>query len=146
MREKASKWFEVKFAYDKVQEDGSQKRVTELYVVEALSFTEAEANITKEMAAYVNGDYDIRAITIPKYEEVWFSDEDADDKFYIAKLQFITIDEKTEKEKKTNVFYLVQAKDFDTAKRYVENTMGKSMADYTIASIKETNILDLFEN
>lgn len=145
MRQKTSKWFEVKFAYDKVQEDGSQKRVTELYVVEALSFTEAEANITKEMAAYVNGDYDIKAITIPQYGEVWFSDKDTDDKFYIAKLQFITIDEKTEKEKKSNVFYLVQAGSFDAAKKYIEDVMGTTMTDYVIASIKETNILDLFE-
>lgn len=146
MREKTSKWFEVKVAYDKTTESGEQKRVTELYVVEAMSFTEAEANITKEMAAYVKGDYDIKAITIPQYKEVWFSDDTSDDKYYKVKLQFITIDERTEKEKKSNVFYLVLAKDFDSAKRYVEDTMGKSMMDYTIASIKETNILDLFEN
>ena len=146
MREKTSKWFEVKVAYDKTTESGEQKRVTELYVVEAMSFTEAEASITKHVKEITDGDFDVKAITIPQYKEVWFSDDTFDDKYYKVKLQFIAIDEKTEKEKKSSVFYLLRAKDFDTAKRYVEDTMGKSMMDYTIASIKETNILDLFEN
>lgn len=146
MRQKTSNWFEVKVAYDKTTESGEQKRVTELYVVEAMSFAEAETGITKHVNEFTDGDFDVKAITIPQYKEVWFSDNTFDDKYYKVKLQFTTIDERTEKEKKSNVFYLVLAKDFDTAKRYVEDTMGKSMADYTIASIKETNILDLFEN
>lgn len=146
MREKTSNWFEVKVAYDKTTESGEQKRVTELYVVESMSFAEAEASITKHVGDLIDGDFEVKAITIPQYKEVWFSDNTFDDKYYKVKLQFTTIDERTEKEKKSNVFYLVLAKDFDTAKRYVEDTMGKSMADYTIASIKETNILDLFEN
>lgn len=145
MREKTSNWFEVKVAYDKTIESGEQKRVTELYVVEAMSFAEAETSITKHVDELTAGDFEVKAITIPQYKEVWFSDNTFDDKYYKVKLQFITIDERTEKEKKSNVFYLVLAKDFDTAKRYVEDT-GKSMMDYTIASIKETNILDLFEN
>lgn len=146
MREKTSNWFEVKVAYDKTTESGEQKRVIELYVVESMSFAEAEASITKHAGDLIDGDFEVKAITIPQYKEVWFSDNTFDDKYYKVKLQFITIDERTEKEKKSNVFYLVLAKDFDTAKRYVEDTMGKSMADYTIASIKETNIFDLFEN
>lgn len=146
MREKTSNWFEVKVAYDKTTESGEQKRVTELYVVEAMSFAEAEIGITKHVNELTDGDFEVKAITIPQYKEVWFSDNTFDDKYYKVKLQFFTIDERTEKVKKSNVFYLVLAKDFDTAKRYVEDTMGKSMMDYTIASIKETNILDLFEN
>lgn len=145
MRQKTSNWFEVKVAYDKTTESGEQKRVTELYVVEGMSFTEAEASITKHVDELTDGDFEVKAITIPQYKEVWFSDDTFDDKYYKVKLQFVTIDERTDKEKKSNVFYLVLAKDFDTAKRYVEDTMGKSMADYTIASIKETNIIDLFE-
>lgn len=145
MRQKTSNWFEVKVAYDKTTESGEQKRVTELYVVEGMSFTEAEASITKHVDELTDGDFEVKAITIPQYKEVWFSDDTFDDKYYKVKLQFVTIDERTDKEKKSNVFYLVLAKDFDTAKRYVEDTMGRSMADYTIASIKETNIIDLFE-
>lgn len=145
MRCKNSTWFEVKFSYAKTMEDGAQKLVTESYVVEALSFTEAEAKIVEEMSRYVQGDYKIKAIAIPQYHEIWFSDNSSDDKYYKTKLQFIILDEKTNKEKKSNVFYLVQAGSFDTAKKYVEDVMKSTMIDYTIASIKETNILDLFE-
>ena len=146
MRQKTSKWFEVKVAYDKTTESGEQKRVTELYVVEAMSFTEAEAKVEKDIVAkYISSDYEIRAITIPQYKEVWFTDDTKYDKYYKAKLQFITIDEKTEKEKKSNVYYLVQAGSFDAAKKHIESVMGGKMIDYVIASIKETNILDLFE-
>jgi len=146
MRSKTSNWYEIKFSYDKTMEDGQVKKVTELYVVEALSFGEAEKRIIEEMDCYVQAEYDIKAIAIPQYKEVWFSDNAAEDKWYKAKLQFVTIDEKTEKEKKSNIFYLVQAGSFDAAKKYVEQMMGGTMIDYTIVSIKETAILDLFEN
>mgnify|MGYP001372988701 CR=1 FL=1 len=146
MRCKGSEWFEVKFAYNKTMENGTQKLVTELYVVEAMSFTEAEAKIIEEMSHYVDGDYKIKAISIPQYKEIWFSDNSSDDKFYKAKLQFVIIDEKTNKEKKSNVFYLVQAGSFDAAKKYIEETMKGTMIDYDIASLKETAVMDVFEN
>ena len=146
MRCKGSEWFEVKFAYDKTMENGAEKHVTELYAVEALSFTEAEAKIVEEMSHYVSGDYEIKAIAIPQYKEIWFSDNNSDDKYYKAKLQFVTIDEKTNKEKKSNVFYLVQAGSFDAAKKYIEETMKGTMIDYDIASLKETAVIDVFEH
>ena len=145
MRCKTSDYFEVKFCYDKTQDDGVMKKTTELYVVEALSFTEAEAKIVEEMSHYVQGDYKIKAIAIPQYHEVWFSDKSKDDKFYKAKLQFVTLDEMSDKEKKSNNFYLVQAGSFDAAKKYIEDVMDGSMADYKIASVKETEIMDVFE-
>lgn len=146
MRCKGSEWFEVKFAYDKTMENGAEKHVTELYAVEALSFTEAEVKIVEEMSHYVGGVYKIKAIAIPQYHEIWFSDNSSDDKFYKAKLQFITIDEKTNKEKKSNVFCLVQAGSFDAAKKYIEETMKGTMIDYDIASLKETAVMDVFES
>lgn len=146
MRCKGSEWFEVKFAYDKTMENGAEKHVTELYAVEALSFTEAEVKIVEEMSHYVGGVYKIKAIAIPQYHEIWFSDNSSDDKFYKAKLQFITIDEKTNKEKKSNVFCLVQAGSFDAAKKYIEDTMKGTMIDYDIASLKETAVMDVFES
>ena len=146
MRCKVSEWFEVKFAYYKTMENGAEKHVTELYAVEALSFTEAEVKIVEEMSHYVGGVYKIKAIAIPQYHEIWFSDNSSDDKFYKAKLQFITIDEKTNKEKKSNVFCLVQAGSFDAAKKYIEDTMKGTMIDYDIASLKETAVMDVFES
>ena len=109
MKSKTSDWFETKIRLDKTQEDGTQKKVTELYVVEALSFTEAEAKIIAEMKDYVSGEFDVKNITPTSYHEIFFSENSKDDKWYKAKLQFITIDEKTEKEKRTAVTYLCQA-------------------------------------
>ena len=55
MRTRTSTWFECKIRYDKMMEDGMQKKITELYVVDALSFTEAESSIIDEMSAYISG-------------------------------------------------------------------------------------------
>ena len=145
MRTRTSNWFEVKFQYEKTMEDGMQKKVTELYVVDALSFTEAETKINEEMKLYVSGETCVKAITRAPYGEIFFDDRVNADKFYKAKLDFITIDEKTEKEKKSTVTYLVQAESLDEAKININEVMGKTMYDYVIQSIAETKIMDVFE-
>ena len=146
MRIRTAEWFETKVQYDKVQEDGTRKKVTELYVVDALSFTEAENSIIEEMRPYISGDYKVKNITPANYHEVCFSDDSQDDKWYKAKLAFITIDEKTEKEKRSIVHYLVQARSTDTAQKTINDVMSKAMIDYETASISETKILDVFEH
>lgn len=146
MRSRTADWFETKIRYEKTQEDGSMKKVTEQYVVDALSFTEAEAAITEEMKSYISGDYRITDIKMGAYHEIFFSDMDKDDKWYKAKLQFITIDEKTEKEKRSSVFYLVQAGSLTKAVGYIDEMMGKTMIDYVISSVAETQIMDVYEH
>lgn len=145
MRSKTTSWFEIKVHYDKTMEDGQNKKLTEAYTVEALSFTEAESFITEEMSHYISGEFDVKAITRAPYGEFFFSDADSDDRWYKAKLAFITIDEKTEKEKRSNVVYLVQAESLDKARQYVKNVMAKTMIDYEVVSISETPIMDVFE-
>lgn len=127
-------------------EDGSKKVVTESYIVEALSCTEAEASIIEEMAVYSSGDMNVPSIKEANFKEVFFSDNSEDDKWYAAKLQFITLDEKTDKEKRSNVTYLVQAKTLARALRYVDEVMGKSMLDYDIVGLNETKVMDVFEH
>lgn len=129
-----------------MQEDGTEKVVKERYVVDALSFTEAEEAIIDEMSAYVSGEMVVSNLGKAKYNEIFFSDRADDDKWYAAKLQFITIDDKSDKEKPSNVNYLVQAKSLARALRYVDEVMGKSMLDYDIASLSETKIIDVFEH
>ena len=146
MRSKTSTWFETKIQFEKMMEDGMQKKVTEQYVVDAVDFTEAEGAIIKEMQSFVSGEMKVKAIKIAPYGEIFFSDIDTDDKFYKAKLQFITIDEKSEKEKKSNVYYLVQASSIEKARKYIDETMSESMIDYSIASITETPVMDVFEH
>lgn len=146
MRSRTSDWFETKIRYEKTMDDGLQKKVTEQYVVDALSFTEAEKSIIGEMSAYISGDFKITDIKPAAYHEIFFSDRDSDDKWYKAKLQFITIDEKTEKEKKSNVNYLVQAGTLPGAVSHIEEVMSGTMIDYQIASIQETMIMDVYEH
>ena len=145
MRSKTSEWFECKVQYEKVMEDGMQKKVTESYIVEALSFTEAEARIIEEMSAYINGEYEVKDIKKAKYKEIWFSDDANADRFYQAKLQFITIDEKTAKEKRSNFVCLVQAATLNGAIKGIDEFMGGTMSDYASVEAKETKILDVIE-
>ena len=145
MRSRTAIWFECKIGYEKVMEDGLQKKVTESYVVDALSLTEAEKRIMEEMSSYISGEFTIKDIKIAPYKEIFFSDDELADRWYKAKLQFITIDEKTEKEKRSNVNYLVQAGTLKGAVGNIESVMGTTMIDYVIAAVNETTLMDVFE-
>ena len=145
MRSRTANWFLCKIRYEKVMEDGLQKKVTELYVVDALSFSEAEARIMEEMATYISGEFEVYEIDRAVYKEIFFSDDDMADKWYKAKLKFITIDERTEKEKKTTVYYLVQAASFEGARKNIDEVMGGTMIDYIIDTVSETPVMDVFE-
>ena len=146
MRSRSSEWFEVKVRYDKMNDEGMQKPITEQYVVDAFSFTETESIITEEMSAYIVGEFNIKDIKPAAYKEIFFSDMPADDRWFKAKLFFITLDEKKGKEKRTAVNYLVQAHSLPQAVTYINDVMGKTMVDYVIASVAETQILDVFEH
>lgn len=146
MRSRTSTWFECKIRYEKTMEDGSQKKVTEQYVVDALSFTEAEASIIEEMSSYISGEFEVKDIKKAAYGEIFFSDSPSADRWYKTKLQFITIDDKTEKEKKSNVNYLVHGSTLPGAVKSIDEVMGGTMIDYVIASIAETQIMDVFEH
>ena len=145
MRTRTATWFETKIQYEKTMEDGLQKKVKEQYVVDALSFTEAEKRITEEMSSYISGAFDVSDIKKASFKEIFFSDDDTADRWYKAKVQFITIDEKTEKEKRSNVYYLVQAATLQGALKNVDEVMSGTMIDYAIAAISETMVMDVFE-
>lgn len=139
-------WFTTKVKYQKTMEDGAEKVVSEAYLVDALSFTEAESAIIDEISLYVSGELKISGITKGNYREVFFSDLDDDDKWYKAKVALICIDEKTEKEKRTNVNYLVQAKSLARALRYLDEALSGTMTDYEIVGLNDTAIMDVFEH
>ena len=145
MRSRTATWFECKIRYEKTMEDGTQKKVNEQYVVDALSFTEAEQRITEEMSAYISGEFDVIDIKRAAFGEIFFSDAPQDDCWYKAKLQFITIDEKTEKEKRSTVNYLVQGGTLARALKNVDEAMGGTMIDYVLSSLGDTKIMDVFE-
>ena len=146
MRSRTANWFETTVRYERQTEDAGQKKVNEVYVVDALSFGEAEEVITKEMEPYVTGEFEVKNITPASYGEIFFSENDSDDRWYKAKLSFITIDEKTAKEKRSTVNFLVQAATFNAAVKNIDDAMGKSVIDYVIANISETKIMDVYEH
>ena len=146
MRSRTAQWFECKIKYEKVMEDGLKKQVVEQYVVDALSFAEAEQRIIEEMSQYISGEFEVADVKKAAYKEVFFDDDNAaSDRWYKAKLDFITIDEKTAKEKRSRVTYLVQATNLNRAMKNVDDVMGGTMIDYDAASISDTKLVDVFE-
>ena len=135
-------WFECKVRYDKVQDNGSVKKVNEPYLVDALSFTEAEARIIEEQTPFISGDFSVSAVKRTKISEIFY--DEGGDRWYLAKVAFITIDEKSGVEKKTNTFILVQATDFRNAVENFTKGMADTMADYEIVSIAETPLMDVY--
>ena len=145
MRSRTSIWFECKVRYEKTGDDGMPRKVTETYVVDALSFSEAESRILEEMGKSVSGEIDVCALKIAPYKEIFFADSNMADRWYVAKLAFITIDEKTDKEKKTGACYLVNAGNINAAIKNIEEVMAGTMIDYDTLNVSETQILDVFE-
>lgn len=137
-------WFECKIRYEKVMENGMNKKVTEPYLVDALSFTEAEARIIEEITPYISGEFTVSDIKRANYSELFPSEEDAADRWFKCKLFFITLDEKSGAEKKTSTTVLVQASDLRDAVKKLDEGMQGTMADYVIASVAETAIVDVY--
>ena len=135
-------FYECRVKYGKVLENGTQKKVTEMYLVDAMSVTEAENRIIEEMIPYINGEFEVTAVKKDRISEMFFDPEG--DKWYRAKVMFITIDEKSGAEKKSASIMLVQAKDFQTAIKNLENGMKGTMSDWEINTISETVIMDVY--
>jgi hypothetical protein len=136
--------YECGVRYERTMENGMTKKVTELYLVDACSFAEAEGRITKEMKPYISGDFDVVSIKRTNYSEIVENGADSADKWFKAKLMFVTLDEKTAKEKKQTVYFIVKASDINNAHTVVVGHMKGSVMDYEIATLDETKIMDLF--
>ena len=145
MRSKTAIWFECKVRYAKTCEDGMERKCTEVYVVDAVSFGEAEEKIIKAVGQYTDSEIEVIGLKIAPYKEVFFADNDLADAWYNVKVNHITIDEKTDKEKKTAVVYLFNAGNIDSAKKSVDEVMEQSMIDYKTTNIAETRIMDVFD-
>lgn len=136
-------WFECKVRYDKMMENGLVKKVNEPYLIDALSFTEAESRIIKEQTPFISGEFSVSAVKRTKISEI-FRDETAD-KWYLAKVAFITIDEKTGAEKRAVSQILVAGSDFKNAyDNFVEGMKG-TMGDFELVSLNETPLMDVYD-
>lgn len=135
-------WFECKIRYEKTMDNGILKKVTEPYLVDALSFTEAEARIIAEITPFISGEFSVQAIKRDPISEI-FTDETGD-RWFRAIVAFVTINERSGAEKETKVNMLVQASDIDKAKDNLHKGMQGTMADYVIKQIKESDLMDIF--
>ena len=141
MKNTINKYFEVKVKLQKTMEDGQQKKVSEQYVVEAATFGEAERRIAECLKPYIEGEFEVTDIKIAGYGQIINDNQDAD-KFFKAKVSFITLDETTGKEKKTSELYLVQSDTLESAESDVKSVLNDN--NTTISSISETAILDVY--
>lgn len=136
-------WFECKVRYDKMMENGVVKKVTEPYLVDALSFTEAESRIIEELTPFISGDFSVSAVKRTKISEIFW--DDSADKWYLVKVAFVTIDEKTAAEKKTSTLILTAGNDLKGAYDNFMAGMEGTMADFEIQSIAETLLMDVYK-
>ena len=144
MKSISAKYFECTCKYRKINENGQERMTTETNVVDALSFSEAEGRFIEEMKPYINGEFEVTSIKVAPYKEVFFSDKESDDRWYKVKIALIAIDEKTGKEKRTNVYYLVQAATLNGAIKNINEAIGSTMMDYISIAATETKIWEVF--
>lgn len=137
-------WFLCKIRYEKVMENGMNKKVTEPYLVDALSFTEAEARVIEEATPFISGEFTVVDISRAHYSELFPSNEEPADKWYAGRLAFVTLDVSTGREKRTYTNVLVQAADLRDAMKKVDEGMKGTMADYQSIALKETTIVDVY--
>jgi len=135
-------WFECKVKLEKTVDDGKIVKVGESYLVDALSFTEAEERMVEEMKPFISGEFQIANIKRVKISELFFNDNG--DKWYRCKVNFVTFDEEKGVEKRSPVLMMVQAGDFRAALDGLTEGMKGTMADWEVAVISETTIMDVF--
>lgn len=138
-----AQWIKTSVRFDKTMENGAIKRVTEPYLVDALSFTEAEARIIEEVTPFISGEFTVSAVKKSKVSEIFW--DESGDRWYQVKSAFITIDEKTGAEKRSNTVFMVQASNFKNAYDNFMQGMKGTIADFEIISITETPIMDVFK-
>ncbi|MDT0647781.1 DUF4494 domain-containing protein [Zunongwangia sp. F260] len=135
-------WYECKVKYRKTHDSGEQKMATDTYLLDAVSYTEAESRITEEMMAYTSEEFRIMNIKVANFAEVHPFENS--DRWFKSKVSLIALDEESGKERKTNIYLLVQANDVKEAFENTVVAMETTMGDYTIPSITESPILDVF--
>jgi hypothetical protein len=138
-------WFECKVAYEKENEDGKIKKITENYLVDAISFTEAETITIEKVTDLIGGSFDVNAVKKEKIGEI-FRSETGEGIWVKVKVEFITVDEISGKEKRTKVNMYQQTKDMFSVASDLKTNLKKSIVDWEIKSATETKILDVFEH
>ena len=139
-----AEWFECKIKYERAMDNGVMKKFNEPYLVDALNFTEAERRIIEEIAPFMTGEFQVSDIKRARYAEIFETSDESADRWFKAKLTFVTLDEKSGKEKKSSRHVLVQCSDLRDAVKRLDEGMKGSMMDYVISSMTETMLMGVF--
>jgi Domain of unknown function (DUF4494) len=136
-------WFESKVKYVKVSQSGNEQMVTENFLLDAVSYTDAETRIIKQMQQSVKGgEFAIVDIKKSKIAEV-FPFENGE-WWYKATINLVTIDEEAGKEKKMRAFYLVMADDIQEALNRLDESLSFLVIPYVVSAITVSTIVDVF--
>ena len=134
-------WYECRVRYEKTLDTGERKKVTETYVVKAVSVSDAETRVIEELTPLIEGEFAVNSVKEASFRELFLGEGE---KFYLCKLVFVSFDERSGKEKKSVNPVLLQADDFDDASRRLAKAMQGTVSDYEIFSVAETPVLDIF--
>lgn len=136
-------YFLVKVSYESMTPSGSMKKVRESYVIDAVSFTEAEARTIGELQPKID-----RELVVDAMSKVSFSGiiRTGKERWYKAKLNYITIDERSGKEKRKSTFMLVEADSVEEANKIIVGFMGMAISqEYEIDTIGDYKIEEVFD-
>lgn len=137
-----NEWYECRVKYEKKLDAGEQKKVTETYVVKAVSVSDAEKRVIGELKPYISGEFAVKSVKVANFKEIFQNDEE---KFYLTKVMLVTFDDDTGAEKKTAHVTLVQAADFEDALKNLKAGLKSSLSDYELFSIAESPIVGIVE-
>jgi len=137
-----STWYECKVRYQKMDQNGKEKKVNEPYLVDAVSFTDAEKRINEEMEPYISGEFQVTNIKIANYSELHPNENG--DRWFKCKVSFVNLDEEKGVERKSNTYMLIQSNDVKEAYQAIEELLHDTVSDYEIPAITESPIMDVF--
>ncbi|MDR0982425.1 MAG: DUF4494 domain-containing protein [Culturomica sp.] len=137
-------WFEAKVKYIKMMEDGRERKVTESYLLDAMTYTEAEGRVIKELESMIRGDYYITSLKKSNITELLESEDEADDRWYKAKVDIIDAEEISGKEKSSSQYHLIAAANIEVALQRLKKSLETYIVPCELKSLTDTNFMDVF--
>lgn len=137
-------YIEANVKYDRAAENGALKPVTDRYIVDAITFSEAESRLLEEVGPFAAGEVVVKDMKRVQYMEIFECTDDSADKFFKVKISIISYDEEKEKERRTNAAILVQASDIPNALDRMREQMKSYMMEFDIVNVADTKIMDIY--
>lgn len=137
-----NQWFTVKVKYTKQLENGTFKRVTESYLLAAMTFTDAEARVYEELGSIIRGEFIVVSITRADFHDIFHYDDA--DVWFKCKISYESQDADSERQKKITQVFLVAANSVKEADQKLKESLASLMVDFLITSIVVTGIVDIF--